>query len=325
MKLFKKFILFVVAFALIVPGVSVHAQDKKTVMTTFYPVYYLASRIGGEAVNVEMLLESGQDAHSYESTAKDAVAVQEADLFIYQDDEMEFFVSDLLSIVDQAATQVLESTEGIELLSGDHNHEEEEHDHEHEHEEGHEEEHDHEHDHEHEEGHSHEFDPHTWLDPNFYSQQAENVKNALIELDPANEATYTENAEKLSEELTALNEEFNVGLADLENRTIVVQHEAFGYLAHAYDLEQLAISGLANNAEPSAKQLAEMTNVVNERNIQVIYVDPTTSTTISETVSQATGAELRPLRTLEFITEEEIEQGEDYFSIMRENLAQLTK
>ena len=321
MKLFKKFILFVVAFALIVPGVSVHAQDKKTVMTTFYPVYYLASRIGGEAVNVEMLLESGQDAHSYESTAKDAVAVQEADLFIYQDDEMEFFVSDLLSIVDQEATQVLESTEGIELLSGDHNHEEEEHDHEHE--EGHEEE--HEHDHEHEEGHSHEFDPHTWLDPNFYSQQAENVKNALIELDPANEATYTENAAKLSEELTALNEEFNVGLADLENRTIVVQHEAFGYLAHAYDLEQLAISGLANNAEPSAKQLAEMTNVVNERNIQVIYVDPTTSTTISETVSQATGAELRPLRTLEFITEEEIEQGEDYFSIMRENLAQLTK
>lgn len=323
MKLFKKFILFVVAFALIVPGVSVHAQDKKTVMTTFYPVYYLASRIGGEAVNVEMLLESGQDAHSYESTAKDAVAVQEADLFIYQDDEMEFFVSDLLSIVDQEATQVLESTEGIELLSGDHNHEEEEHDHEHE--EGHEEEHDHEHDHEHEEGHSHEFDPHTWLDPNFYSQQAENVKNALIELDPANEATYTENAAKLSEELTALNEEFNVGLADLENRTIVVQHEAFGYLAHAYDLEELAISGLANNAEPSAKQLAEMTNVVNERNIQVIYVDPTTSTTISETVSQATGAELRPLRTLEFITEEEIEQGEDYFSIMRENLAQLTK
>src|SRR5699024_3287265 len=323
MKLFKKFILFVVAFALIVPGVSVHAQDKKTVMTTFYPVYYLASRIGGEAVNVEMLLESGQDAHSYESTAKDAVAVQEADLFIYQDDEMEFFVSDLLSIVDQEATQVLESTEGIELLSGDHNHEEEEHDHEHE--EGHEEEHGHEHDHEHEEGHSHEFDPHTWLDPNFYSQQAENVKNALIELDPANEATYTENAAKLSEELTALNEEFNVGLADLENRTIVVQHEAFGYLAHAYDLEHLAISGLANNAEPSAKQLAEMTNVVNERNIQVIYVDPTTSTTISETVSQATGAELRPLRTLEFITEEEIEQGEDYFSIMRENLAQLTK
>ena len=311
MKLFKKFILFVIAFALIIPGASIHAQDKKTVMTTFYPMYYLASRIGGDAINVEMLLESGQDAHSYESTAKDAVAVQEADLFIYQDDEMEFFVSDLLRIVDQAATQVLESTEGIDLLSGDHNHEEEEHNHDDEH--------------DHEEGHSHEFDPHTWLDPNFYSQQAENVKNALIELDPANKVTYTENAEKLSEELTALNEAFETGLADLENRTIVVQHEAFGYLAHAYDLEQLAISGLANNAEPSAKKLAEMTKIVNERNVQVIYVDPTTSMTISETVSQATGAELRPLRTLEFITEEEIEQGEDYFSIMRENLAQLTK
>lgn len=317
MKYFKTLVLTLITVAMVIPGAGIHAQDKKTVMTTFYPVYYLAQRIGEDVVNVEMLLEGGQDAHSYESTAKDAVAVQEADLFIYQDDEMEFFVSDLLSIVDQEGTQVIQSTEGIELLSGDHNHDHEEQEPNHEE--------DHDHDHDHEEGHSHDYDPHTWLDPKFYSLQAENVRDALIELDPSNESIYQENAQQLIEELITLDEEFNVGLSELEDRTIVVQHEAFGYLAHAYDLEQLAITGLANNAEPSAKVLAEMTDFVIENNVQVIYVDPTTSTNISETVSHATGVQMRPLRTLEFISNEELEQGEDYFSIMRENLAQLTK
>lgn len=311
MQFIKKIILAILSIILIAPSLSVQAAEEKTVMTTFYPVYYLAQRIGGDLTNVEILLDGGQDAHSYESTAKDAVAIQEADLFIYQDQEMEFFVSDLLNVVDQSQTQILESTAGIELLAGNH---------EHEHEEA-----DHDHDHEHEEGHQHEYDPHTWLDPNFYAQQAENVRDAFIELDPDNEAVYQENAQQLIDELAALDEEYQSQLADLENRTIVVQHEAFGYLAHAYDLEQLAITGLQTNAEPSAKELAEITDFVNANDIHVIFVDPTTATTISEAVSYATNVEMRPLRTLEFVSQEEIEQGQDYFSIMRENLEQLAK
>lgn len=308
MNILKKIPLIVALLAITLPISTVNAQDKKMVMTTFYPVYYLAQRIGGDEVNVEMLLEGGQEAHSYESTAKDAVAVQGSDLFIYQDDEMEFFVSDLLSIVDLEQTQVLESTHELELLEGEDHHDHQESEEEEDH-----------------AGHSHQADPHSWLDPMFYAGQAGNVRDALIELDPANESVYQANAEQLIEELTALNEEFVSGLSDLTDRTIVVQHEAFGYLAHAYELEQLAITGLSNNAEPSGKDLAEITNIVRENNVQVIFVDPTTSTSVSETVANATGAELRPLRTLEFVTNDEIEDGEDYFSIMKENLAQLAK
>ena len=177
-----------------------------------------------------MLLDANQDAHDYESSARDAAKVQEADIFIYQDDEMEHFVPDMLKLLDTSKTQIVKSTEGITLLKGSQE--------EHSVEEAHSEE---EHDHDHE--HSHEFDPHTWMSPVIYAQQAENVKQALIKADPENQATYEANAEELVKELKALDEEYKTQLANLKNKTIVVQHAAFGYLAHEYGLTQEAITG----------------------------------------------------------------------------------
>lgn len=302
----KKLILSLLVVLMTVPSASIKAQENMNIMTTFYPVYYLASRIGGDKVYVSMLLEKGQDAHSYEVTGKDVVNVQDSDLFIYQDDEMEFFVQDLLSVVDEESTQVLESTQGLDLLSEEDRHHDEEVGHDHE-----------------EEGHNHDFDPHTWLDPIFYSQQAMNVRDALIEADPDNAKTYEANAQQLIDDLNTLDSEFQEGLASREDRTIVVQHEAFGYLAHAYDLEQVAITGLATNAEPSAQELIGIAKFVEDNNIEIIYIDPNTSSSISETVANTTGAELRPLRTLEFVSNDEMEAGVDYFTIMSENLQQL--
>lgn len=303
-KLFKTILLSVVMLSLLLTP-TVNAEDKLDVVTTFYPMYFLAQRIGGDLAQVDMLLNKGQDAHSYESTAQDVVAVQNSDLFIYQDDEMEFFVQDLLSVVDSHDTYVLESTQGLELLEGDH-HEEEEHGEE-----------------AHEEGHRHDYDPHTWLDPIFFSEQALNVKDAFIEVDPDNTAVYETNAQALVEDLEALNNEFIDSLRALEDRTLVVQHEAFGYLTHAYDLEQVAITGLITNAEPSAQQLVEISKFISENEVEVIYIDPATSTSISETIANTTGVELRPLRTLEFVSNDEMEQGMDYLTLMRENLEQL--
>lgn len=319
----KKFVkaLFVALFvAVSLPLANIHAQGKK-VVTTFYPVYYLANRIAGDKMEVSMLLDQGQGAHGYESTAQDAVKVQEADLFIYLDDEMEFFVPDLLELVDQNKTKVVKTTEGMTLLAGS-DHGVDEHDHDHEAEEGHDHEGEEGHDHE---GHHHEYDPHTWLDPMTYAQQAENVKKAFVELDPDNAATYEDNAAKLVEELTALDQEYKSSLASLEKRTMIVQHAAFGYLAHAYDLEQVAITGLNTTEEPSAQVIAQMQEFMKEQNSKVIFVDPALSENIAQTVASATDAELLPLRTLEVITQDEMKAGVDYFSLMRENLQELLK
>lgn len=290
-------------------GTEVQAQDKIQVKTTFYPVYFLASEIAGDNADVSMLLDGGEDAHSYEVSARDSGEVQESDLFIYQDDEMEFFVQDLLTLIDTNETKVQESTEGIELLSGS----TDAHDHEDHEEHAEEEEHDHDH-----EGHSHEYDPHTWLDPVTYARQAENVRDALIEVDPDNTEAYTENTTALIEELTQLHTEYQEGLQDLENRTIVVQHAAFGYLTNAYDLHQESIAGLSTTQEPSAETLATMQDFVEEHDVKVIYVDPFGDQAIAQTVATSNDAELKPLSTLEIVQE-----GEDYFSVMRQNLEQL--
>ncbi|MGF3066572.1 metal ABC transporter solute-binding protein, Zn/Mn family [Facklamia sp. P13064] len=297
----------------------VSAQDRPKVMATFYPVYFLASEIAGDKMEVSMLLDANQDAHAYEASAQAAIKVQESDLFIYQDDEMEFFIKDLMSLVDLDTTKVLESTDGIDLLSGDgeeHDHEGEEHDHEGE-------EHDHEGEEHGHEGHVHEFDPHTWLDPMVYSQQAKNIKEAMIEIDPDNQKVYEENCKALVEKLEALNTEFQTKLKDLENKTIVVQHKAFSYLAQAYGLEQISIGGLSSDQEPSAKQIAEMQKLLAEKQVNKIYVDPAIDSKIAQTVASSTKAELLPLRTLELVSEEEAAAGENYFTLMRKNLEQL--
>lgn len=284
------------------------AAETKKVVTTFYPVYYLAERIAEGAAEVTMLIEGNQDAHDYETSAQDAVSVQAADLFIYQDDEMEYFVPDLLSIVDASETHILESTVGIELLADAHHDHEEDEDHDHS-----------------EEEHSHDFDPHTWLNPMIYAEQALNVRDALIEIDPENSALYEENTQTLVTELEALNEEFATQLSQREERRLVVQHAAFAYLAAAYDLEQVAVTGLSTSQEPSARELGMMQDFIKEQSISVIYTEPSLDEAIANTVASTSGAELRPLRTLETVLPEEMSKGVDYFSIMRDNLVELMR
>lgn len=306
-QFFNLFSMLSIILLLLGNSLVASAQEKKQVMTTFYPVYYLAERIGGDAIEISMLLEGNQNAHDYEASAKDAARTQSSDLFIYQDDEMEYFVSSLFNLIDLDKVQVLETTVGIELLAGD------AHDHDHDDEDG------HHHD------HSHDYDPHTWLDPMIYAQQAANVRDALIELDPTNEVVYQANAEALIAELEVLNQEFEEQLAQLDDRRIVVQHAAFGYLTHAYDLEQVAIAGISSTQEPSAQALASMQDFIKSEQISVVYVEPSLDQAIANTVTNVSDVELRPLRTLETVSADEMAEGIDYFSIMRDNLVELTR
>lgn len=306
-QFFNLFSMLSIILLLLGNSLVASAQEKKQVMTTFYPVYYLAERIGGDVIEVSMLLEGNQNAHDYEASAKDAARTQSSDLFIYQDDEMEYFVSSLFNLIDLDKVQVLETTVGIELLEGD------AHDHDHDDEDG------HHHDHDHDD------DPHTWLDPMIYAQQAANVRDALIELDPTNEVVYQANAEALIAELEVLNQEFEEQLAQLDDRRIVVQHAAFGYLTHAYDLEQVAIAGISSTQEPSAQALASMQDFIKSEQISVVYVEPSLDQAIANTVTSVSDVELRPLRTLETVSADEMAEGIDYFSIMRDNLVELTR
>lgn len=166
-------------------------------------------------------------------------------------------------------------------------------------------------------------DPHIWLDLVLAQEQVNVVRDALIEADPEGESVYQENAKAFNEELQALHEEYETALEGAENRVFVVQHQAFGYIADRYDLEQIAIGGLSTEVEPSPSRIAEIGNLVEQYEVPVIYYQQGANSAIAETVANETGTETAVLYDLEVLSEELKSQDLGYIDAMRENLKAL--
>ncbi|MGH3013851.1 MAG: metal ABC transporter substrate-binding protein [Gaiellaceae bacterium] len=159
-----------------------------------------------------------------------------------------------------------------------------------------------------------EGDPHVWLDPVRFAEVAEEIGAAL-----GAEAS----ARELAGRLRALDGELRTGLTDCERRQVVTAHDAFAYLGERYDLEPIPIAGVSPEAEPSARDLEQVAELVRLRGATTVFVEPLLSPEVGETVARETGAETAVLDPLEGLGEEALERGEDYFSVMRANLAAL--
>jgi zinc transport system substrate-binding protein len=159
-------------------------------------------------------------------------------------------------------------------------------------------------------------DPHVWLDPVRYEDVAHRIGEVLERPDVAKAFSYR---------VQRLDQEFRRGLAHCERRQIVTSHEAFGYLAERYGLEQIAITGLSPESEPTPRTLERVIDDVRGSGATTVFFEPLVSPRIAETVARETGARTAVLNPLEGLTEEQLDRGEDYFSVMRENLAGLRK
>ena len=159
-------------------------------------------------------------------------------------------------------------------------------------------------------------DPHVWLDPIRYAAIAERIGD---ELDRSPEAA------TFAARLKALDEDFQSGLSQCERHEIVTSHAAFGYLAERYGLRQVAITGLSPEVEPTPRDLEQVVGQVREAGATTVFFETLISPRLAETVAREVGAETAVLNPIEGLTEQEVAGGEDYFSVMRENLAALRK
>ncbi|MEJ6951176.1 metal ABC transporter solute-binding protein, Zn/Mn family [Natronospora cellulosivora (SeqCode)] len=214
-----------------------------------------------------------------------------------------------------------------------HHHEDCNHDHGHHHEDCN---HDHGYHHEdcnHEHGHHHdgcghlhgEYDPHVWLDPMNMIEMAGVIKEKLISIDPDNLENYNRNYNNYVEELYELDREFQKALSDMHSHYIMVSHAAFGYLGERYGIKQLSVTGLSSHAEPSPGNIAKLIREAKEHNINYIFMETLASPRTVEVIAEEADLEVLTLNPLEGLTAAEEEKGEDYFSIMRKNLANLVK
>ncbi|MET7808337.1 metal ABC transporter substrate-binding protein [Micromonospora chersina] len=271
--------------------------DRVDVVAAFYPLQFLAEKIGGDAVTVTNLAKPGAEPHDLELNPRQVGQVVDAELIVY----LAGFQPAVDEAVEQNGGDRAFDVAGVQPLldaaAGGHEHEGEEH------------------------GHGEETggkDPHLWLDPTRLATVGDRLAERLGTVDPDRAADFTARAAALRAELTGLDADYTRSLATCQRREIVASHTAFGYLAARYQLEQVGITGLTPDAEPSPQRLAEVAKEAREHGATTIFFETLVSPKVAETVAREVGAKTAVLDPIEGPPADG-----DYLSAMRANLQTL--
>jgi zinc transport system substrate-binding protein len=263
------------------------------VVAAFYPLELMVEEVGGDRVSVSNLAKPGAEPHDLELTPSDVARVSDADLVVYLegfqpavDDAVASEAPDTswnageYASLDLTYTPIEEGEEATDEAGA--------------------------------------VDPHFWLDPTRYADVATALAAGLSDLDPDGAATYEANAQAFVDDLETLDAEWTAGVEVCSNRNLVTSHNAFGYLAQRYDLQQRGITGLTPEDEPTPQALADIAEFVTANEVKTIYFETLVSPAIAETLAAETGAKTAVLDPVEGLSEES--EGSDYFEIMRANL-----
>lgn len=170
---------------------------------------------------------------------------------------------------------------------------------------------------------AHSIDPHVWISPVLSQKLAAAIKDSLIQADAEGAEIYEANFNELVAELKQLDQSFSDLSSTVENKTFFVSHAAFGYLAETYGFEQVAVAGLNSQDEPSQKELVEIVNLAKEKSIDYIVFEQNVSSKLTEVIQKEIGAEAVNMHNLSVLTQEDIDNNETYFTLMRKNFAVL--
>ena len=301
--MFKRLTVLILVLALLSAcQTTVQVEDKPQIMVSLFPQYDIIRQIAQDKVDVELFLPAGSEPHSYEPSASTLMKIVEADLFVYSSDELEPWVKRLVEGNASEDLIVLDASNGITLLEADHGHEGEDEDEE-----------------------ELAFDPHYWLDPQNMIIMSESIRDALIEIDPENEAFYIENANSYIASLKELDSNWQdlFDRAQL-NQIIYGGHFAFGYLSHRFGLEILSpYSGYAPDAEPSAQALAGLMDVLAEKEINVIFYEELIDPRVARIIAEQAKVKIEVLHGAHNLNAEEMQEGWTYVSIMEDNIEKL--
>jgi zinc transport system substrate-binding protein len=278
-------------------GAAEDEEGDVVVVASFYPLAEAARRVGGPDVTIHNLTPPGVEPHDLELAPDDLELLLTADVVLYIGAGFQPAVEDVIADVEGRAVDALEGIQTLEPAE--------------------------------EEGDEHEgeaevtADPHVWLDPILYAEIVDRVADVFAAVSPQRADVVRENAETFVAELRSLDEEYRGGLENCDGSPLVVNHAAFGYIAAAYGLEEHPISGISPEAEVDPARLAELRELVEREGVTTIFTEELASPEVAETLAAEAGVRTAVLNPLEGLTEEQVDAGEDYLSVMRQNLAAL--
>lgn len=307
---------------------STSDKNQTEVYASTFATAAIAREIGGDEVNVKMIVPPGADPHSYEPTSKQLTEIAKGDLFLLTGTTLEPYSKKIQESLKGTDVRFVETSKDVNLLESDatlHAHEEEGHsedEHAHE-EEGHDDHATDEHAHE-EEGHDHgKYDPHVWLDPVNAKAMARSITTALSKEVPKDKATFEKNLKAFDQQADALDKEFKQAVADGSKKELLVTHAAYGYLAERYGFTQLPIAGISPSDEPSQKQLAALVKEARMHDLKYVAFEETVSPKVARVIQKEIGAESVTIHNLESVTK--AQQNSSYFKLMEENVQTLKK
>lgn len=265
--------------------------DKISVVVTLYPWQYLVERIGGDYVSVTNIVPVGAEPHDFSPLPQDLMAVYDSDIFIMNGAGIEPW-AETLTPADYTAPhhRTLEMTADVHLLAAEL---------------------------------GNEFDPHIWLDPVIMQTKAETLRDTLNELDPKHAIDYERNTNAVIADLAALDDNYNAGLSQCTEDTIIVTHDAFTYVGKRYGIALHPILGMNPHATPSARTLTELADLAKTKTIDTIFFETLVSPDVAETLANEIGAQTLVLNPLEGLTAEQAAAEDNYISIMQNNLKNL--
>jgi zinc/manganese transport system substrate-binding protein len=276
----------------------IQAQEPVKVVATYSILGEFVETVGGNLIDLTVLVGTDGDAHEYEPTPQDSVAIADAALVFENGLEFETWLDDLFAASGSSAKRVV-VTEGIVPRAMEHDYEGEEHAH-------------------------GEFDPHVWHNPQLVMTMIDNIATALITADPANEATYTANATSYKAELEQLDKDLQTEADKLsaEQRKLVTSHDALGYLAYRYGFEVIGAvipSVTTESSDANAGELAELVDIIKSAGVPAIFVENITNADLVEQAANSAGVSVAPALYTDALGEEGTE-GATYLGMMRYNM-----
>lgn len=280
------------------------------VLSAFYPIHEAVSRIGGDRVEARNLTPAGVEPHDLELTSDEVENIEDADAVFYLG---EGFMPALERALRRAGGRTLDLLDGLPLTRAEPAPTEEA-------------------------GEERagdaggastdevpggDLDPHVWLDPQLMTRLALRIEKTLTSLDPDGREGYASRGAAYREELEELDEDFATTLNNCRLNVFVTSHAAFGYLARRYELVEQAISGVSPETEPDPDRLADLADLVEELDVSVVFAETLLPKKLADALAREAGVDTGVLNPIEGLTDEEVDAGEDYASVMRTNLTAL--
>jgi len=315
---------------------------KKQVCVSFYLLADLAQMIAGDKMEIQCVMPPGTDVHSWEPSPRKVMEISRADAFLFNGTGLETWTEKILPQLQKRKIPIFEAARSVQLggthecshghahdphSECSHGHAHDPHtecSHGHEHDPHTECSHGHAHDTHSECSHSHAGpDPHIWLSIRNMERILTDLTRFFAELEPENAEYFRANLEKSLVQCRELDAEFQTVTQSLTSRKLVVAHRAFGYLCRDYGLEQIGLEGYSAFSDPSPAQMVKIIEFIRTNQLPVIYAASLESTKGADAIARETGVKVGILHPLGSLTQEQIDGGANYFSVMRENLEAL--